>query len=219
MPGSLGERDAVSSPGHEVGRRRAIGVVAALPATSARPRRWCDAGPPGRQSVTASQKAGVKDRVRGSVRNQGQSSGSDRSRPGPAEIRVHRGAGFDIVPERPPGFAALPAQCHAGLPRGARCGLLFRPRGRPPALEQRGRSPSIHHPRDHAARATLVSWDALASQLTRRPGLRTGSVSAGDRTNPHRYTTIADGTSALQASQRPRRPWMRVPIPNQCQYW
>ncbi len=29
------------------------------------------------------------------------------------------------------------------------------------------------------------------------------SVSVGDRTNPHRYTTIAGGTPALQASQRP----------------
>ena len=57
-PGSPGERLEVSSPGHEVGRRRAIGVVAALPSTHARPRRWCDAGPPGRNSVTAAQKAG-----------------------------------------------------------------------------------------------------------------------------------------------------------------
>ncbi len=63
-PGSLGERDAVFCSGHEAGRRRAIGGVAALPATSARPRRWCDAGPPGRQCVTAAQKAGAEDRVR-----------------------------------------------------------------------------------------------------------------------------------------------------------
>ena len=59
-----------------------------------------------------------------------------------------------------------------GLPREARCGLLFRLRGRPPALEQRGRSPSIHHPRDHAARATLGRWDALAAQRPRRPGVK-----------------------------------------------
>ncbi len=32
--------------------------------THARPRRWCDAGPPGRQSVTAAQKAGVEGMVR-----------------------------------------------------------------------------------------------------------------------------------------------------------
>jgi len=31
IPGSLGERDAVCSPGDEAGRRRAIGVVVALP--------------------------------------------------------------------------------------------------------------------------------------------------------------------------------------------
>ncbi len=73
-PGSLGERLEVSSPGYEGGRRRAIGVVAALPETHARPRRWCGAGSPGRQSVTAGRKAGVEDRVRDSVRNQRQES-------------------------------------------------------------------------------------------------------------------------------------------------
>ena len=41
----------------------------------------------------------------------------NRSRPGHLENHAHRGAGFDIVPERPPGIAALPAQCHTGLPR------------------------------------------------------------------------------------------------------
>jgi hypothetical protein len=38
----------------EAGRRRAIGVVAAVPVSSSRPRRWCDAGKP-----AANQKAGV----------------------------------------------------------------------------------------------------------------------------------------------------------------
>ena len=44
-PGSPGERDAVCCSGYEAGRRRAIGVVAALQSTHERPRRWCDAGP------------------------------------------------------------------------------------------------------------------------------------------------------------------------------
>jgi len=52
-PGSLGERDAVGSPGYEAGRRRAIGVVAALPinprATTPMVRRWV-AGTPTRHS-------------------------------------------------------------------------------------------------------------------------------------------------------------------------
>ena len=61
QPGSHGERDAVCSPGFEAGRRRAIGVVAALQATHERPRRWCDAGPMGRHSVTADQKAGDEE--------------------------------------------------------------------------------------------------------------------------------------------------------------
>jgi hypothetical protein len=52
-PGSRGERDAVSSPGVEAGRRRTIGVVAALPiyprATTPMVRRWV-AGTPQRHS-------------------------------------------------------------------------------------------------------------------------------------------------------------------------
>jgi len=53
VPGSRGERNENICPGEEGDRRRAIGVVAALPVTPARPRRWCDAGPP-----LADQKAG-----------------------------------------------------------------------------------------------------------------------------------------------------------------
>ncbi len=52
-PGSLGERDMVCCSGHEAGRRRAIGVVAALPinprATTPMVRRWV-AGTPWRHS-------------------------------------------------------------------------------------------------------------------------------------------------------------------------
>ena len=59
QPGSLGERDAVSSPGYEAGRRRAIGVVAALAinprATTPMVRRWAA----GRRCVPAVQKAGA----------------------------------------------------------------------------------------------------------------------------------------------------------------
>ncbi len=53
MPGSLGERDEVCCPGHEAGRRRTIGVVAALSinprATTPMVRRWV-AGTPMRPS-------------------------------------------------------------------------------------------------------------------------------------------------------------------------
>ena len=56
--------------------RQAAGVPSAwsqpFPISHARPRRWCDAGSLGRQSVTAAQKAGDEGRVRDSVRNQGQ---------------------------------------------------------------------------------------------------------------------------------------------------
>ncbi len=193
IPGSLGERDAVSSPGYEAGRRRAIGVVAALPRIP--PRDHADGATLGRWDADASRRprrpgmragsgaaSGISDRGSGRGRDQrqrqksGSASGTaPEANQDPRKSAPHRGAGFNIVPERLPGFAALPAQCHTGLPRGARCGLLFRPRGRPPALEQRGRSPSIHHPRDHAARATLVRWDARASRRARRPESRTAS--------------------------------------------
>ncbi len=58
-----------------------------------------------------------------------------------------------------------------GLPRGARCGLLSRLRGRPPACHRRGRSPSNQPTSDHADGAS--AWAAgtpLASQRPRRPG-------------------------------------------------
>ncbi len=70
MPGSLGECDAVRFPGYEAGRRRAIGVVAALSinrrATTSMVRRWA-AGTPMRHSGP-----------------EGRSSGSDR------QINQHR---------------------------------------------------------------------------------------------------------------------------------
>ncbi len=52
--------------------RQAVGVPSAWSqpsqSTHARPRRWCDAGSPGRNSVTAAQKAGVEGIVRNSGR-------------------------------------------------------------------------------------------------------------------------------------------------------
>jgi len=102
----------------------------------------------------------------------------DQRRPGHEETVPHRGAGFDIVPERPSGPASRIAQCHTGLPRGARCGLLIRLRGRPPACHRRGRSPLNQPTRDHADGATLGRWDARASQRPRRPGMRTMTVAA-----------------------------------------
>ncbi len=94
------------------------------------------------------------------LRVRGRGSGTIRQpKPGPQRVRETGAslgrAGFDIVPHRRPGTAAPPAQCHTGLPREERCGLLSRLGGRPPAYHRRGRSPSKHHPRDHADGATL----------------------------------------------------------------
>ena len=55
LPGNpRGKEFQCTSSGSEGGRRRDIGAVAVLSATPARPRRWCDAGPP-----QADQKAGA----------------------------------------------------------------------------------------------------------------------------------------------------------------
>ena len=108
-------------------------------------------------------------------------------------------AGFDIVPDRPPGFAALPAQCPTGLPRDARCGLLSRLRGRPPARHRRGRSPFNQPTSDHADGATLGRWDARASQRPRRPGLRAASGTA-------------PGFSVRISNQRKRQRQMSAPV-------
>ena len=70
IPGSPGRHDEVCSPGAEVGRRRAIGVIAAPPinprATTPMARRWAL----GRESVPGAQKAGAESMVR--------NNGSDR---------------------------------------------------------------------------------------------------------------------------------------------
>ncbi len=88
------------------------------------------------------------------------------------ENTPQRGAGSAFVPERPLSGAAHPAKVPTGLPREARCGLLLRLRGRPPACHRRGRSPCNQPTRDHADGATLGRWDAKASHRPRRPGPR-----------------------------------------------
>ncbi len=63
LPGSLGRPDVVCCPGYEAGRRRPRSAWSQpSQSTHARPRRWCDAGSPGRQCVLADQKAG-DDRI------------------------------------------------------------------------------------------------------------------------------------------------------------
>ena len=98
--------------------------------THARPRRWRDAGPPGRQSVTAAQKAGDEGRVRDSDRSQRQDSATVNSGSGslgttrPAaetargKPRLHRGAGHGFVPDDLHGGASPPAQGPCRAPPG-----------------------------------------------------------------------------------------------------
>ncbi len=176
--------------------RQAAGVPSAWSqpsqSTHKRPRRWCDAGPLRRQCVTAAQKAGAEDWSRNgdSVRDRGNSSVRDRSRPEHAAIafigtcRVRSCAG-----STPRHRGALRTTTLPGTPRGARCGLLSRLRGRPPACHRRGRSHPNRPTSDHADGATLGRWDARASQRTRRPVLRTGPG-----------TATASGTAAIAVS-------------------
>ena len=86
------------------------------------------------------------------------------SRPKPQrdtrKLAPHRGAGFDIVPDRPPGFAALPAQCHTGLPREARSILVLPAQRQAAGVPSVWSQPSPLPPRDHADGATLDRWDA-----------------------------------------------------------
>ncbi len=83
----------------------------------------------------------------------------------------------------------LEHKMRTGLPRGARCGLLSRLRGRPPAYHRRGRSPLNQPTRDHDDGATLGRRDANASQRPRRPVMRTRSG-----------TTAATGTGPVSVS-------------------
>jgi len=75
----------------------------------------------------------------------------------PIDLPAARSAKHNVVP---------------GSPGRRAPSWLSRRRGRPPASEQRGRSPSIHHPRDQAARETLGCWNATAFQRPRRPVTR-----------------------------------------------
>ena len=141
-----GRTSRCTSPRHEGGRRRAIGVVAVHQSSLSRPRRWCDAGPPGPTRRT--RRPALQEVV-------------IETAPGHAEDTPHRG-----VPEPPlrlrgygphrgvPSlgfFFALALKAHSrseklqgGQPPRRDDPLnLSTPRGRPPARHRRGRSPSI----------------------------------------------------------------------------
>ncbi len=82
-------------------------------------------------------------------------------------------AGCAIVLDRPSGTVARPAQLRHRALHGTRDEVCSpgSEAGRR-SHEQRGRSPPIHHPRDHAVRATLGRRDARASRRPRRPVMR-----------------------------------------------
>ncbi len=154
-------------------KREAAGVPSAWSqpsqSTHARPRRWCDAGSPGRPSVPAAQKAGAE----GMVRN----NGSDRDRgririrgrwDQPASVHHHRrrdaGATNISAPLAAPASRGRWNQPASALPREARCGPLSRLRGRPPARHRRGPSLSIN------PRATTPMVRRWVAGTPKRPG-------------------------------------------------
>ncbi len=133
--------------------------------------------------------------------------GSGRSRPGPAENPAPSGCRVRFCAGATSRLRlASRTKCGPGSPgeRDAVCCSGYE-EGRRRAIGVVAASQSPTH--DHADGATLGRRDAKASRRPRRPGMRaataaaTGteavSVSVSDRTNPHRYTTIAGGTPAL----------------------
>jgi len=151
MPGSLGRPDAVSCSGYEAGRRRAIGVVAALSinprATTPMVRRWSagtpkrHSGPEGRGSGTASGAATRNPHRPKSPHSLGNARPTSTTLTGRLEARPHkvrptwcgskaeadqdprntaphRGAGHGFVPEERHGGVSPPAQGPCRAPSG-----------------------------------------------------------------------------------------------------
>jgi hypothetical protein len=236
--------------------------------THVRPRRWCDAGPLGRHSVTTAQKAGVEETNHGGpfpgsrlqrdspialsesapsndvwARN-GTRSGTVRhpkiglrrhvrSRPIPRTLQANiprsfeaRRRGASRTRGKPPPIGVpgmtlcrndlaatrrAPHKVHAGLPRGARYGLLLRLRGRPPACHRRGRSPQNQPTCDHADGATLGRWDNVTAGQKAGDEVRLrdrGSDSNRDRIRG-RDRTYFNGPPLISFSALPPSCWQR----------
>ncbi len=195
-PGSPGRRDAVCSPGNEGGRRRTIGVVAALPASHARPRRWCGAGSPGRQSVTAAQKAGDEGRNPRSHKTHYPALSRQR----PAGFNNPDGQAGSPPPQCPPNLKENrdrgrwgPAETHA--PSGCRvricAGTTSRRCGTPGTNADRA-------PPGGAMRSALPATREAA-----------GAPSAWSQPSPPPTRDHADGAT-LGRQRRPRRPGTRA---------
>ena len=84
--------------------------------------------------------------------------------------------GTALCSDDDPAVRRDPHNADAGLPREARSYHPSKLSWRPPAHEQRGRSPSNPPSSDHAARATLGLRDAKASRRPRRPGFKETGV-------------------------------------------
>ena len=105
-------------------------------ATHARPRRWCDAGSPGRQCVTAAQKAGDEGKVR--------NNSSDRDR---GRIRIR-------------GRWNQPASVHHHRRRDAGASSIAAPHVAPAFRGRWNQPASVHHHRRRDAGASTASRKA-----------------------------------------------------------
>ena len=220
-----------AAPGYEAGRRRAIGVVAALSinprATTSMVRRWVAGTPmrPGGPEGRRTRAVPSGDRNRRSTKPKrpalsrkrptdfndpdGQ-AGSPPPQCPPTLIWIrteaastrktapHRGAGFDIVPDRPSRLRVAPRTMSLPGSLGERDAVCCsRLRGRPPACHRRGRSPRNQPTSDHADGATLGRWDANASRRPRRPAMRTP--------RPFRSARQPDASPRCPPNSRPAR--------------
>ncbi len=112
----------------------------------------------------------------------------DRSRQGLAENRAPSGCRVRHCAEPPSGAATRCAQWRYRAPPEARCDLLLRLRGRPPACHRRGRSPPNQLTRT-TPMATLGRRDALGHSGPEGRGRRSTSsktaVTAGNPAGPN----------------------------------
>ncbi len=75
----------------------------------------------------------------------------------------HRGAGFDIVPERPTGAAPPRSMSYPGSPGRRAISLVLPARGRPPACTSAWSQPTQStHERAAPMARRWKHWDALA---------------------------------------------------------
>ncbi len=132
----------------------------------------------------------------------------DEARQGNAELASTGRAGFDIVPDRPPGGASrkmsAQAQWRTGLPRRARCGLLSRLRDRPPGCHRCGRSPLNPHSAGERVRLSSRSEDGSDRSQARVGRGAQGALAINQQATTPMVRRWAAGTPMRQSGPEGR---------------